>query len=76
MWIQIGIAIISMIISYAIQVANAPKPQKPTAGNLDVPSPQPGALLAVSFGTNVFKSGNITWYGAARTTPIKKKGGK
>lgn len=76
MWIQLAWAIGSMLVSYALQAANKPKIPKPVAGTLDVPQPQPGALIGVAFGTNVFKSGNITWYGGARTLPIKKSGGK
>jgi hypothetical protein len=76
MWMLVGQAIVSLIISYALTTLLAPKPQTPTAGALDIPEPQPGALLGVSFGTNVFKSANVIWLGDADTTPIRASGGK
>jgi len=76
MWAQLLISVIMMVISYAIQMANAPKPQDATAGALDIPAPQPGALLAVDFGTNLVKDANIIYYGNASTTPIRASGGK
>lgn len=76
MWIQIAIYVVTMIVSYALQAANAPKPQKPTAGNLDVPAPDPGAITPVAFGTNLYKGANVIWYGDAATVPVTKSGGK
>lgn len=76
MWVQLLISVVMMVISYAIQMANMPKPQDATASNLDVPSPQPGALLGVSFGTNIKKDANVIWYGHASTVPIYASGGK
>lgn len=75
MW-EIVYALVMMVISYAIQVATAPKPQVPTAGELEVPTPAAGATVPVLFGTNIVKSSNIIWYGDASVTPIKTKGGK
>jgi hypothetical protein len=76
MWMQIVISFVMMVVSYAIQMANAPKPQDATAGNLDVPAPRPGALLGVGFGTNLKKDGNVIYYGNASTIPIYASGGK
>jgi hypothetical protein len=69
-------AIISIIISYAFSVLNKPKRQTPTAGTLDVPTPDPGALVGVVFGTNIIKNSNIIWYGDASTRDIKSDAGK
>lgn len=69
-------AVAMMVVSYALQMANKPRPQIPVAGTLDVPEPQPGQLVGVCFGTNVIKDANVIWYGDASTVPIKQKGGK
>lgn len=76
MWLQLFYAIAVAIISYAIQSANAPKPKTPTAGNLDVPEPQPGKFLPVTFGTNIIKGSNVIYFGGTKAKAIKSKGGK
>ncbi len=66
----------TLIASYALQVANAPKPQNATAGTLDVPEPKPGSFVPVVYGTNVIKSATVISYFDAQTVPIKASGGK
>lgn len=75
-WDYVIYAVISIIISFAISYLTKPKPQTPTAGGLDVPTPDPGALVGVVFGTNLIKNSNIIWYGDAATQPVRSKGGK
>jgi len=76
MFLQLAYALVMMVVSYAIQLAITPKPQQPTAGTLDVPTPAAGATVPVLFGTNIIKSANIIWYGDAHVEAIKSKGGK
>jgi hypothetical protein len=76
MWIQVAIAVAMMVVSYLIQMAIAPTPDNPTAGDLDVPSAETGGNIPVAFGTNIFKTSNVIWYGDARVEEIKKSGGK
>lgn len=76
MWVQLIWAVVAMIVSAAIQAAMAPKPPQPTAGNLDVPEPQPGRNLPVCFGTNIVKDANVYYFGNAYTVPIRQSGGK
>lgn len=68
--------VVMLIISYVISIATRPRPQTPTAGTMEVPTPDPGALVGVAFGTNLIKNSNIIWYGDAETTPIRSGGGK
>ena len=76
MFIQIAIAVVMMVVSYVIQMALAPTPDQPTAGNLDVPTAENGGSIPVAFGTNLFKTSNVIWYGDARVEEIRKSGGK
>jgi hypothetical protein len=76
MWLQLAYALVMMVVSYAIQVAMTPKPQQPTSGSLEVPTPAAGATVPVIFGTNIIKSSNVIWYGDASVEAIKSKGGK
>lgn len=70
------VAIIMAAVSYAITLAMMPKPEKPIAGQLDVPVAKEGENVPVCFGENVVKQSNVIWYGDAGTSPIKTKGGK
>lgn len=76
MFANLIVSFIMMIVSYALQAAMAPKPQKPTPGKLDTPTAQEGDSIPVVFGTVVIKQSNIIWYGDARTVAIRSKGGK
>jgi hypothetical protein len=69
-------ALISLAISYALTAMNKPKPQKPTAGDLEGPEVRPGALLGVSFGTNWRRDPLVVDYFGARAEPIEKSVGK
>lgn len=76
MWVQLAIAVVMLIVSYAITMSMQPKPQKPIAGSLDVPTAQAGKSIPVVFGTVLIKDANVVYYGDARTVPIVTKGGK
>lgn len=69
-------AIIMMIVSYAITASMTPKPEKPLAGQLDIPTATQGGSVPVCFGENVVKQSNVIWYGNASSIAIKTKGGK
>jgi len=75
-WEYLFYAVVMSVVSYAIQIAMAPKPDKPKAGQLDVPTADSGGPIPVVFGTNIIKQSNVVWFGDASTTAIKKKGGK
>lgn len=76
MWANLIISFVMTIVSYALQAAAAPKPEKPQPGKLDTPTAEEGSNIPVVFGTVIIKSSNIIWYGDARTTAIKTKSGK
>lgn len=69
--------VVSLIIS-ALAYVLTPKPKVPgpTAGRLDVPSPQLGAPIKVVFGEVWVEDAAVSYYGNQATTPIKSKGGK
>lgn len=67
---------ITLAVSYALAYINKPKPQKPLAGNLDIPDVRPGALLGVSFGTNWRRDPMIVDYFGANAEPIETESGK
>lgn len=69
-------AVIALVISYALSYVNKPKPQKPIAGELDIPDIRPGALLGVSFGTNWQRAPIIVDYFDPFVEPIKVETGK
>lgn len=76
MWVQLAIAVVMLIVSYAITLSMQPKPQKPIAGTLDVPTAKAGDSIQVVFGTVLIKQSNVVDYGDAKVTPIKTGGGK
>lgn len=76
MWAEFFVAVISLIVSSALQTLLAPKPKKPEAGKLDVTVAAEGEDIEILFGTELFKNTKVVWYGDAYTTPIKSKGGK
>jgi hypothetical protein len=74
-WVQIGLLVVSAIISYAL----APRPQvpKPAAlADFQVPTAEEGRPIPVVFGTVWLTGPNVLWYGDLYSDPIKKKGGK
>lgn len=68
-------ALTMSVISSAIAMLLAPKPQKPVAGQLEVPTAEEGGSIPVCFGTNIVKQSNVIWYGDPRVDPIYSKGG-
>ena len=52
-------AIIMMIVSYAITASMTPKPEKPLAGQLDIPTATQGGSVPVCFGENVVKQSKL-----------------
>lgn len=73
--VQLILVIVSAIISYAL--APKPKPPKPASiTDFDAPTAEEGREIPVAFGQPWVKGPNVVWYGALRSEPIKKKGGK
>ncbi|WP_337223572.1 hypothetical protein [Pseudomonas aeruginosa] len=70
------VALVMAVVSYAITLSMAPKPEKPVAGQLDVPTAEEGGCIPVCFGKNIIKQSNVIWYGVPSVEPIKTKGGK
>lgn len=75
-WVQIIIAVISALISYALR----PKPQSAKAPTLDefsVPQAEEGVNVPVVFGTVWLKAPSVLDYGNLRNEPpIKAETGK
>ena len=69
-------AMVMLAVSYAITLSMIPKPTKPIAGQLDIPTAAQGGNIPVCFGENVLKQSNVIWYGNASAIAIKTKGGK
>lgn len=69
-------AVVMLVLSYAITLSMQPKPERPVAGQLDVPTADEGGNIPVCFGENILKQSNVIWYGDPTVTPIKTKGGK
>lgn len=76
-WGLLYYALASVVMSYAVAMLTAKNTnQKPTAGQLDVPTAEEGGCIPVCFGTNLVKQSNVVWYGDPGVTKIKSKGGK
>lgn len=74
-FVQIGIMIVSALISYAL--TPKPKPPKPASiTDFDVPTAEEGREIPVVFGELWIPDANVLWYGDLRSEPIRKKGGK
>lgn len=76
MWVQLAIAVVMLIVSYAITASMMPKSQNAVAGKLDVPTAEAGSCVPVVFGTVLIRSPNIVDYMDARVVPIMSEGGK
>lgn len=63
-------SLVMSVISAAIASLLAPKPEKPVAGQLEVPTAEEGGNIPVCFGTNLVKQSNVIWYGDAKVDPI------
>jgi len=73
------VQLILLVVSYFVSAALAPKPPVPKAAALedfDIPLAEEGRAIPVVFGEVVLNSPSVMWYGALRTSAIKKKGGK
>lgn len=71
--------VISLIVSYAVSVALAPKPETPKAAALadfELPTAEEGRPIPVVFGTVMISGPNVVWYGHLKTKKIKSGGGK
>ena len=71
--------VVVLIVAIVVARATAPKPpdqQPPELGDIDAPTAEEGKAIPVVFGTVWARSPNVIWYGALRTTPIIKGGGK
>lgn len=69
-------AVVMLVVGYAITIAMQKAPEKPVAGQLDVPTAEQGGNVPVCFGENIVKQSNVVWYGDPSVTEIKSKGGK
>lgn len=70
------LALVMLVVSYAITLSMTPKPTKPVAGQLDIPTAEEGGNIPVCFGENIIKQSNVVWFGDAGVEPIKSSGGK
>lgn len=72
-WI-IAVFVASLVLAFAF----APKIKTSSAPTSEVQAPtaEVGREIGVLFGTRDLNGPNVTWYGAVRVVPIKKKGGK
>ncbi len=71
--------LVVLIVAIVVARATAPKPPDqppPELSDIDAPTAEEGKAIPVVFGTVWAKSPNVIWYGALRTTPIIKSGGK
>lgn len=75
MWVQIGLFIASLVISYLTRPKvkfDSPKP-----GTIEAKAiATAGAEIPVLFGSREITGQNIVWWGDTKTKAIKKKGGK
>lgn len=75
-WEYVIYAVVMLVASYAITLSMQQKPERPVAGQLDVPTAKEGGNIPVCFGRNIVKQSNVIWYGDPSTSEIKSKGGK
>lgn len=71
MFVQLVVAIVLAVISYAL----APKPPAPKPAALedfDVPTAEEGRAIPVLFGEVEIKGANVMWYGDLDRRAIKK----
>lgn len=72
-WVQIGLLIVSALISYALR-PRPPTPRPAALGEFNVPTAEEGRPIPVVFGTVWITGPNVLWYGDLNSTPIKKGG--
>src|SRR5690606_10265503 len=74
-FVQIGIMILSALISYAL--TPKPKPPKPASiTDFDIPTAEEGREIPVVFGEVWITGPNVLWYGDLKAEAIRKKAGK
>ncbi len=74
MWWMIAVFVVSLVVAFAM-----PRPQvnpPPAINEVNAPTVEVGREIGVLFGTRDLDGPNVTWWGAVRLVPIKKKGGK
>lgn len=74
MWWLIAVFIVSLVLSFAMPRPHVDQPA--ALQTVTAPTAQVGKEIGVLFGTRLLEDPNVVWYGAVRTVPIKKKGGK
>jgi hypothetical protein len=77
--IYIGIMLVLMVVSTALQILLAPKPPSAKAATLEdfsVPTAEQDRPIPVIFGTVWITGPNVVWYGDLRTEGIPAPGGK
>lgn len=72
-WVQIGIAVVMLIISYVMQPKIPPQRGGPGAlDDIDAPTATEDRVITQIFGRRWNKSPNVVWYGNIKTKPIRK----
>lgn len=75
MWVQLGLFVASLVISYLTRPKA--KYDSPSPGTFEASSTaQAGGEIPVLFGSREITGQNIIWWGDVKTVAIKKKGGK
>lgn len=71
------IALVMMVVSYAISYAMRPRPERNDAvvGDMDIPTAESGKTIPVVFGTMLIKDSNVIDYFDPKTVAIKSGGG-
>ena len=75
-WPQIAIAVVSAVLSFALQQRSQQDPPPELAEDVEIPTPENGKPIPVLFGRKKIKNPNVVNYNNITATPIKKKGGK
>ena len=75
--IELLIALVMMVVSYAISYTLMPRPERndAVAGSLDVPTAEAGKNIPVIFGTILIKDTNVIDYFDPQIDAIKHGGG-
>jgi hypothetical protein len=71
MYVQIAIALVMMVLSYALRPRPA-QPKPATLQDVQAPIAETGVPIPWVFGTVKVTGPNVLWYGDLSTTPIKK----
>lgn len=75
--IELLIALVMMVVSYAISYTLMPRPERndAVAGNMEVPTAEAGKNIPVIFGTILIKDTNVIDYFDPQIDAIKRGGG-